>query len=284
MDHYSKTPTAITTSKGTAFTQSGKKNNNKKGDKDKEKSDTAKDPKAYDKETWKDKECLRCGKKGHPVRACPIKPLGDNDDGKSSRSTSSTKSTTSTSLNKIQKSFKAMGKALAQIGEGAESDNDSFGDQSHVMLAVSNVQDARSGYSFAVKKQSIRQQLLLDSCSSTHIMCNPAFVTNIREAGRTVSLKSNGSTLTINKIADFKGFEEEVWFSTDAMTNILSFALVRAEYNISYDGEAFIVHRSDNRYNDMVFIPHSSGLHVYNPDDPRGLASYSFFETVESNM
>jgi hypothetical protein len=34
----------------------------------------------------------------------------------------------------------------------------------------------------------------------------------------------------------------------------------------------------------MVFIPHSSGLHVYNPDDPRGLASYSFFETVESNM
>ena len=73
-------------------------------------------------------------------------------------------------------------------------------------------------------------------------------------------------------------------FSTEAMTNILSFALVRAEYNISYDGEAFVVHRLDNEYNDMVFIPHSSGLHVYNPDDPRGLASYSFFETVESNM
>ena len=68
------------------------------------------------------------------------------------------------------------------------------------------------------------------------------------------------------------------------MTNILLFALVRAEYNISYDGEAYIVHRSDNGYNDMVFIPHSSGLHVYNADDPRGLPSYSFFETVESNM
>jgi hypothetical protein len=99
-----------------------------------------------------------------------------------------------------------------------------------------------------------------------------------------MTLKSNGGTLTINKIANFEGFEEEVWFSKDAMTNILSFALVRAEYDISYDGEAFIIHRSDNGYNDMVFIPHSSGLHVYNPDNPAGLASYSFFETVESNM
>jgi hypothetical protein len=86
MDHYSKTPTAITTSEGTAFAQSGNKNNNnKKGDKDKEKSDTAKDPKAYDKEKWKDKECLRCGKKGHPVRDCRIKPLGNNDNDKSNQ-------------------------------------------------------------------------------------------------------------------------------------------------------------------------------------------------------
>jgi hypothetical protein len=99
-----------------------------------------------------------------------------------------------------------------------------------------------------------------------------------------MSLKSNGGTLTINKVADVEGFEEEVWFSTEAMTNILSFALVRAEYNISYDGEAFIVHCSDNGYDDMVFIPYSSGLHVYNPEDPRGLSSYSFFETVEHHL
>ncbi len=34
----------------------------------------------------------------------------------------------------------------------------------------------------------------------------------------------------------------------------------------------------------MVFKPHKSGLHVYDPDNLRGLASYSFMETVESNM
>jgi hypothetical protein len=34
----------------------------------------------------------------------------------------------------------------------------------------------------------------------------------------------------------------------------------------------------------MVFKPHKSGLHVYDPEDPRGLASHCFIETVESNM
>jgi hypothetical protein len=107
---------------------------------------------------------------------------------------------------------------------------------------------------------------------------------NIGDAGHTMTLKSNGDMRTINEIADFEGFEKEVRFSTEAMTNLLFFALVRAEYKISYDGESFIVHRSVNEYNDMVFMPHCSRLHVYNPDDPHSLASYSFFETVESNM
>jgi hypothetical protein len=60
--------------------------------------------------------------------------------------------------------------------------------------------------------------------------------------------------------------------------------LVKSEYDITYDGDAFIIHRAAKGYSDMVFKPHKSGLHVYDPDDPRGLASYSFMETVESNM
>jgi hypothetical protein len=55
MDHYSKAPTAITNSEGTAFAQNGDKKKKKKGDKDKAKSDTPKDPKDFDKEWWKDK-------------------------------------------------------------------------------------------------------------------------------------------------------------------------------------------------------------------------------------
>jgi hypothetical protein len=70
MDHYSKTPTAITTLEGTTFAQSGKKKK-KVGDKEK-KPEAAKNPKDFDKEWWKDKECYRCGKKGHPASACSV--------------------------------------------------------------------------------------------------------------------------------------------------------------------------------------------------------------------
>ena len=56
MDHYSKTPTAITTSEGTLLAQKSEKN--KIGNKDEEKkSDANKEPKDYDKVYWKDKEC-----------------------------------------------------------------------------------------------------------------------------------------------------------------------------------------------------------------------------------
>jgi hypothetical protein len=60
--------------------------------------------------------------------------------------------------------------------------------------------------------------------------------------------------------------------------------LVKSEYDITYDGDAFIIHWAAKGYSDMVFKPHKSGLHVYDPDNPRGLASHCFMETVESNM
>ena len=68
------------------------------------------------------------------------------------------------------------------------------------------------------------------------------------------------------------------------MTNILSFLSVKSGYKITSDREDFIIHRAPKGYLDMVFKHHKSRLHVYDPDDPKGLASYSFMETVESNM
>jgi hypothetical protein len=68
------------------------------------------------------------------------------------------------------------------------------------------------------------------------------------------------------------------------MTNTLSFSLVKSEYDITYVGDAFIIHWAAKGYSDMVVKPHKSGLHVYDPDDPRDLASHCFMETVESTM
>jgi hypothetical protein len=281
MDHYSKTPTAITTSEGTAFAQSGKKK--KKVVNKEKKPKAANDPKDFDMEWWKDKECYRCGKKGHPASVCSVKPLSDNDN----KLICSSK-LPSNVIAEIQKSMKAMGKAMTQLGETANFDNEMFEEQSHAQLGVVSVKDARSepwsGYSFATRALLLRNHLLLDNQSSVHIMCNPDFMNDIREASQQMLLKSNGGKLPINEVADFEGFKRETWFSRKAMTNKLFFSLVKSEYDITYDGDAFIIHRAAKSYSDMVFKPHKSGLHVYDPDNPRGLASYSFMETVESNM
>jgi hypothetical protein len=115
-------------------------------------------------------------------------------------------------------------------------------------------------------------------------MCNPNFVNDIQESSQSMILKSNGGSLPINEVANFEGFKRETWFSRNTMTNILSFSLVKSEYDITYDGDAFIIHRAVKGYSDMVFKPHESRLHVYDPDDFRGLANHCFMETVESNM
>ncbi len=179
IDHYSKTPTAITTLEGTAFAQSGKKKK-KVGNKEK-KPEAAKDPKNFDKEWWKDKECYRCGKKGHPASVCSVKPLSNNDD----KLICSSK-LASNAMAAIQKSMKTMGKAMTQISEIANFDDKLFEEQLHAQLGVVSVKDARSEprsvYAFATRTLSLRNHLLLDNQSSVHIMCNPDFVNDIRES------------------------------------------------------------------------------------------------------
>ncbi len=162
MNHYSKTSTAITTSEGTAFAQSGKKKK-KVGDK-KKKPKAPKDPKDFDKEWWKDKECYMCGKKGHPASARSVKPLSNNDD----KSICSSKSA-SNAMAAIQKSMKTMGKAMTQISEIADFDDKFFEEQSHAQLSVVSVEAARSepwsGYAFATRILLLRNHLLLDNQS-----------------------------------------------------------------------------------------------------------------------
>ncbi len=273
-------------SEGTAFAQGRTKKKMKKN-----KNDT--DPKnvKYDKEFYKDKDYFRCGKKGHPKVACTVKMV-PADEEKSTKPASSTKLVSSKTLSKevgktlslINNAFKTIGKALSQVHEeiGTLADDESFEEQSHAQISM--VMCGKTSYSFATGKFSMKNHLLLDNQSLVHVFCNPQFVSNVRSAERQLKLTSNGGNLPISEVADFDGFNKEVWYLEDAITNILSLSLVKHEYSISYDGEDFIIHQAKHGYADMVFKPHPSGLHVYDPDDPWGHESYSFVKTVEENM
>jgi hypothetical protein len=165
----------------------------------------------------------------------------------------------------INNTFKTMGKAMSQVSEeiGAFADDGSIGAQSHALVV-----DQDSIYAFAIGTSMMRECLLLNNQSLVHVFCNQEYVDNIRAAERELSLQSNGGTLPISNIANFNGFGEAVWYSNDAMTNILSLSRVKHEYDVSYDGEDFIIHCAKHGYADMVFKPHPSRLHVYDQDDP----------------
>ena len=70
-----------------------------------------------------------------------------------------------------------------------------------------------------------------------------------------------------------------VLFSDKSIANILSFNLVKQQYNISYNGmnEVFTIHYSRNGLWDLDFQAHSSRLHYYNI----GAYGYAFIETME---
>jgi hypothetical protein len=76
---------------------------------------------------------------------------------------------------------------------------------------------------------------------------------DIRKGERQLKLESNGGSLPISQIANVKGFNEDVWFSMKAITNILSLKKVRIEFPVSYDGDNFIIYCASQGYFNMVF-------------------------------
>ncbi len=224
LDKYSKKPAVVNHSEGTAFAQGGIKKK-----KQKSKNDTDSKNVKYNKEFYKDKDCFQCGKKGHPKVACTVKMV-PADEEESTKPALSTKSASSKALSKevgktlslINNVFKTMGKALSQVHKeiGTLADDESFEEQSHAQVGM--VMCGKKGYSFATGKFSMRNHLLLDNQSLVHVFCNPQFVSNVRSAGRQLKLTSNGGNLPILEVADFDGFNKVVWYSEDAITNILS--------------------------------------------------------------
>ncbi len=126
------------------------------------------------------------------------------------------------------------------------------------------------------------QVVLLDNQSTMDLYGNKDFLCDIRKSKKMV-LSSNGGTMTVDHHATLEGYGD-VWYSPDAITNILSFKHVIRQYRVEYDSaksETFYVHREHEGKPTMEFIMHPSGLHYWDPRTTKN--SMIFLQTAEGN-
>jgi hypothetical protein len=122
--------------------------------------------------------------------------------------------------------------------------------------------------------------LLLDSQSQMDLFRSNSLVKKVYKASRKMRLKSNGGTMMVSHKATVAGYNQDVWFSKNAITNIISLKNLIKQYQVTYDSrdQMFVVHR--DHLPDMEFKMHESGLHYY---DPREQGDFVLANTVPGN-
>jgi hypothetical protein len=105
--------------------------------------------------------------------------------------------------------------------------------------------------------------ILLNNQSTVDLFCNRKLVSHVWETDNSMTVHSNGGDLTTNMKAHIKNYGD-VWFHSDAITNILSLKNVKSKFQVPYDSEgkgAFIVHKPNGV--NVHFIAHADGLHYH---------------------
>jgi hypothetical protein len=65
------------------------------------------------------------------------------------------------------------------------------------------------------------------------LICNKALVSDISKSNKSMRLQSNGGTMIVNYKAKMKGYLNEVWFNSIAITNILALSNVVKQYRVT---------------------------------------------------
>ena len=306
LDKYSKSTVVSTTPhQGSAFAQEGGQQGGRGG-----RGRDTRNNKPYDVAYWKDKECYKCKKKGHPANHCKSKTSSSDD--RSVRSSRSSQSLSSQDLKKLRKDLKHSKKSFATLQDRIEelededlTDSDESNEEdSHfqygsetgfqMVQIVSDTyepQDQITGVEqvfhqqfetrnqealFNQKNKSkmnldLRNVILLDSQSTMDLFCNPDMVHKISKSKKTIRLQSNGGSMLIDHKAAIDGYHLKVWFSKKAITNILALSNLTQQYRVTYDS------------NDRMFIVHreqegKSNMHF--KMHPSGLHYYDPCDTA----
>jgi hypothetical protein len=281
-------------SQGTAFAQKG--GQPKKGKEKKGSNKPKAEKKDFDKEYFKDQgpTLLQCGKKGHPQLHCPMKTHDDDNSSISSRLSRSSNSGRKPKIKDFENQFKNLKKSFAQLKSAQEGNSDS--DSSEEMLQFQYGSRINGGgclpeglmdMAFKQSKKGLqgfdlRAVVLLDNQSTVDIFCNKEFVSNIRLAPEPLILKSKGGELIVHHIADAVDYDEPVWFSKKAITNIFTLKKMKKQYKVTYNSEeeSFLVHGETAGLPNLLFKEHANGLHFFDPKQP----DFAFVEMVELNM
>ncbi len=205
-------------------------------------------------------------------------------------------------MKKVNKSLKKT--AYTLINEGNESYLSDEDGSNNFLASVSMICKAsprlakwhRQQFASAKKKGTLfdldlRKEVLLH-LETTHVLfCNPQFVNNIRDSPQALWMSGNGGMMRITQKADLPVLfpdhikPAKMWFSSKAITNLLSFKSLNNIYCITYDSKkdkAFIVHCGNFGLTNLRFVKHPSGLHILErPDSELGS---TFVQMVEENM
>jgi hypothetical protein len=232
---------------------------------------------------------------GHPATHCGKKSNSNDDDDSSAAATVK-------GIKKLQKDIKSMRKAFTTVNtqleklKEAESDiSESEGEDeaSHFQMdaALQFEQGKKECEPRIAKlfkqaglsvKIDLREIILLDSQATMDIFCNAALVSKTCKSTTSMRLKSNGGTMVVTRKATIPGYNNDVLFSTRAITNIIALSNLIQQYRVTYDSDdkMCVVHRESQGKPNMEFRMHKCGLHYYDPRNEKHLA---FVNTVSEN-
>ena len=110
------------------------------------------------------------------------------------------------------------------------SDTAEYEEDSHLQLHFAQVEQNFEPRITTILNQSasheskldLTQVILLDNQSTMDLFCNELLVSTMFESKAPIRLKINGRTMKVNNKATLNGYERPVWFSKDAITNIIA--------------------------------------------------------------